>query len=375
MPATNVETLTNPRDSLPNVFTNVTAREIDFVTRFGKNWDALRDILGIMRPIKKAPGSQLISYTASIALEDGAVQPGEVIPYSKTTVVQAAKGDLTIEKYAKAVTIEDVSKYGAEVAVEKTDEAFLNQLQSNVLSRFYTFLNTGSLVDGATTWQMALAKAKGMVVDKFQKMRKTVTDVVGFANVLDFYNYLGAADITVQTQFGLTYVKNFMGYSTLFLLSDPDIAQGSVLACPAENIDLYYVDPNDAEFRKLGLDYTVQGETNLIGFHANGNYNTAVGESFALMGMALWAEYLDGISIIYVGTATKVTTAETITADSVDTKLYKTAHKPVISVQELKDGSTALVEGTDFTVEKNGVRLKNTPSGTVTIKYTYVAQA
>ena len=25
MPATNVETLTNPRDSLPNVYTNVTA--------------------------------------------------------------------------------------------------------------------------------------------------------------------------------------------------------------------------------------------------------------------------------------------------------------------------------------------------------------
>ena len=33
MPATNVETLANPRDSLPNVYTNVTAREIDFVTR------------------------------------------------------------------------------------------------------------------------------------------------------------------------------------------------------------------------------------------------------------------------------------------------------------------------------------------------------
>ena len=34
MPATYVESLTNPRDSLPNVYTNVTAREIDFVTRF-----------------------------------------------------------------------------------------------------------------------------------------------------------------------------------------------------------------------------------------------------------------------------------------------------------------------------------------------------
>lgn len=31
----------------------VAVRELDFVTRFGKNWDALREILGIMRPIRK----------------------------------------------------------------------------------------------------------------------------------------------------------------------------------------------------------------------------------------------------------------------------------------------------------------------------------
>ena len=73
-----------------------------------------------------------------------------------------------------------------------------------------------------------------------------------------------------------------------------------MLATPVENIDLYYVDPGDSEFAKLGLNYTVQGETNLIGFHAQGNYNTAVGEAFALMGMALWAEYLDGIANITV---------------------------------------------------------------------------
>ena len=300
MSASYVESLTNPRDSLPNVYTNVTAREIDFVTRFGQNWDALRDILGIMRPIKKAPGTQLISYTASVALESGDVDPGEVIPYSKTTIVQAAKSDVEIMKYAKAVPIEDVSDYGAAIAVQKSDEAFLNQLQSNVLTAFYTFLNTGSLTGTASTWQAALALAKGKVLDKFNKMRKSVTNVVGFANVLDFYNYLGAATISVQTQFGLTYVKDFMGYSTLFLLSNPDVAPGTGLACPVENIDLYYIDPNDAEFRQLGLDYTVQGETNLIGFHANGNYSTAVGESFALMGMKLWAEYLDGIAKITV---------------------------------------------------------------------------
>ena len=301
MAATKVENMTNPRDSLPNVYTSVSAREMDFVTRFGDNWEALRDILGIMRPIRKTPGTSLVSYTADVTLESGAVDPGEVIPYSKATITQAAKSDLTIEKYAKAVPIEDVNKYGAEIAVEKSDDAFLTKLQNVVLNKFYTFLKTGTLTQTATTWQDALAKAQGEVLNKFATMQKDVTAVVGFANILDAYDYLGAADITVQTQFGLTYIKDFLGYSTLFLLPATQIARGTVIATPVENIDLYYIDPSDSEFARLGLNYTTQGETNLIGFHAQGNYSTAVGESYALMGMALWAEYLDGIAKVTFG--------------------------------------------------------------------------
>lgn len=304
MPATNVETLTNPRDSLPNVYTNVTPREMDFVTQFAKNWDALRTILGIMRPIKKTPGTKLSSYEATVALESGNVGPGEVIPYSKATITKKFEEDLEIEKYAKAVPIEDVVKYGAAIAVQKSDAAFLHSLQTKVMNRFYTFLNTGSLTGTEATWQMALAMAKGKVLDKFQKMHKDVTEVVGFANILDAYKYVGEANITVQTAFGISYVENFLGYKTLFLLSDPQIAEGTVIATPVENIDLYYVDPGDSEFSQLGLNYVTDGETNLIGFHAEGNYTTAVGESFALMGMELWAEYLDGIAKITVSTGT-----------------------------------------------------------------------
>ena len=258
MAATKVESLTNPRDSLPNTYTSVTAREVDFVTRFNDNWEALRTILGIMRPIRKTPGTQLISYTADVTLEDGDVGAGEVIPYSKATITQATKAELTIKKYAKAVPIEDVDKYGAEIAVEKSDDAFLTKLQNVVLGDFYTFLNTGSLTGTATTWQAALAKAQGEVLNKFAVMAKDVTSVVGFANILDAYDYLGTADITVQTQFGINYVKDFMGYSTLFLLpatvsGNAAIARNTVIATPVENIDLYYADPGDSEFARLGL--------------------------------------------------------------------------------------------------------------------------
>lgn len=315
MPASNVESLTNPRDSLPNVYTGIAAREQDFVSVFNLNWDALRTIMGVMRPIRKTPGTQLVSYYSGIELENGNVNPGCVIPYSKVTVSKAAYADLDIEKYAKAVPIEDVAKYGAAIAIEKSDEAFRNRLQNKVLADFFTFLNTGSMTHVETTWQMALAMAKGLVVDKFNKMRKTVTEVIGFANVLDAYSYVGAAGVTVQTKFGVSYVQDFLGYSTLFLLSEPDVPRGYVIAVPSENIDLYYIDPGDSEFARLGLNYTTAGETNLIGFHAEGNYNTAVGESFALMGMKLWAEYIDGIAVVKaeasgsIGAITGVSTA------------------------------------------------------------------
>ena len=300
MAATYVESLTNPRDSLPNVYTDVTAREIDFVSRFGDNWTALENILGIMRPIRKTPGTQLVSYTAEVELEDGDVDPGNVIPYSKATVQQFTKANLSLLKYAKAVPIEDVDKYGAEIAVQKTDEAFLNELQSQVLDDFYTFLtdDTSAMTDTETTFQMGVAMAIGKVRDKFKKMRKNASEIVVFVNTLDAYRYLGAAEITIQSAFGVDYVQNFMGARTLILSSEID--EGTIIAVPADNIVLYYADPGDGQFAQLGLNYTVQGETNLIGFHANGNYSTAVGESFALMGMVLWAEYADAVAIITV---------------------------------------------------------------------------
>ena len=282
---------------------SVRAREVDFVSRFNQNWEALRQIMGISRPIKKAAGTTLKSYVASVTLANS-VGEGESVPYSQATVSEVAYGDITLEKYKKAVSIEAVAKYGADIAVSKTDDEFLNELQGLVLTRFYTFLNTGALTGVENTWQMALAMAKGKVLNKFKKMKKTVTEVVGFANILDAYQYIGGADITIQTAFGISYVKNFLGYSTLFLLSDDEIKRGDVIAIPVDNIDLYYIDPSESDFKRLGLDFTVQGITNLIGFHAEGNYDTVVGEVLALMGMALWAEYLDGIAVISVGTET-----------------------------------------------------------------------
>lgn len=282
------------------------AREVDFVTRFADNWDALRIIMGIMRPIRKAPGTKLVSYKAAVdgTLVGGtSVGEGEEIPFTKMKVTPVSYDDIEVAKYAKSVSVEAVAKYGADIAVEKTDDAFIVALQNKVLTDYYTFLGTGTLKLTETTWQRALAMAKAKVLDKFAGMDKDVTEVVGFANIIDAYSYLGDKDITVQSAFGLNYVENFLGYRTLFLLPDKYIASNKVIATPVENIDLYYVDPGDSDFGKLGLNYTVEGETNLIGVHVEGDYSRATGDMYAIMGMKLWAEYLDGIAVATVKAA------------------------------------------------------------------------
>lgn len=279
----------------------VTAREVDFVTRFADNWQALMDILGIVRPIKKAPGTQLVSYTVEpktgLAEQVG---EGQEIAFTEFKVTPKSYGEITIEKEGKSVSIEAISKYGATVAIEKTDDEFLILLQNKVLTKFYSFLATGTLTKTENTWQRALAIAKGLVLNKFSKMNKAVTDVVAFANVMDYYDYIGNQQITIQTLNGIQYVKDFMGYGTVLLLDGDKVPAGKVFATPVENIDLYYVDPSDPDFAKSGLVYTTDGVTNLIGFHAEGAYSRAASNTWAIMGLTLWAEYLDGIAVVTV---------------------------------------------------------------------------
>lgn len=276
---------------------NVTPREIDFVTQFGRNWDSLREILGVMRPIKKEAGTQLVSYETTVTLSSDEVGEGEVIPYSKVETKEVKHEDLKLGKYSKGVTAEAIAKYGAKVAIEMSDEEFKNELQAKVMTDFYEFLQTGTLTDTQKTLQKAIAMAKGKVVDKFKKLHKDVSNVVVFINTLDLYEYLGDTPVTLQTLNGIEYIKNFLGAQTIIVTSD--IPQGKVFATPVNNLVLYYIDPSK-DFQEAGLTYAVQGETNLIGFHVQGNYNTAVGEAFAMMGMKLWAEYLDGISNVTI---------------------------------------------------------------------------
>lgn len=285
---------------------NINPREVDFVTSFGREITALTEAMGISRPIRKANGSTLTAKKATGELQSGIVAEGDIIPLSQFEVEAVNFSTIQLQKYRKAVTIEAIEKYGLETAVGMTDEEFKVQLQDEVLAQFYNFLLTGQLTSEESNFQMAVAMSIGRVKDAFKKMHKAATSVAVFANTLDVYEYLGGAQITVQTAFGMDYVENFLGADIMFFSSE--IPQGRVIATPVNNIVVYYVDPGDSEFARAGLAYTTDAQVPYIGFHTEGNYQRAQSESFALMGMTLFAEYLNAIAVTTITNATKLAT-------------------------------------------------------------------
>lgn len=279
----------------------VKAREIDFVTSFGKSMQALLDVMGITRMIKKANGSVLRVKKVSGTLQNGNVAEGDEIPLSQYKVEEKDFDTIRIEKYRKGVSLEAIAEKGYDAAVDQTDAEFKVDLQNKILDKFYTQLKMGSLAGHENTWQMAVAMAIGRVKNKFEKMKRTATGTAVWVNTLDVYKYVGAADITMQTAFGMSYIKNFLGADICFISSQ--IPENTVIATPLNNLIAYYVDPADSEFVKAGLAYTVDSETGFIGFHAQGTYERAISDMFAIMGVRLFAEYLDAIAYIAVGSS------------------------------------------------------------------------
>lgn len=277
----------------------VNVKEIDFATRFEQDWNALREIMGIMRPIKKQAGTKLVSSKATVTLQSGTVAEGDEVPLSKAKVTPVSFADLTFKKYRKRVTAEAVDKYGAEIAVQKTDDAFLNEITGDIMDDFYTFLATGTLTGTESTFQMALSMAVTKVRDKFKKLHLNYGRVVAFVNTLDVGRYLGSANISMQTRNGINYLTDFLGADVVIVSSE--IAEKTVIATPADNINLYYADVAN-EFAALNLVYTTNNNpSGLIGVHKEAVYDRVSGDTHAITGMKLWAEYIDGIAKITIG--------------------------------------------------------------------------
>lgn len=265
-------------------------RDVDFTERFTAGIETLMKMLGVTRKIEKKAGEVLKVYKVTGTLESGAVAEGEIIPLSKYNTTYEPIGEATLNKWRKVTTAEAISSKGYGQAVNDTNNKMLKDIQKLIRTSFVTFLGTGTGKASGAGLQAAMAQVWGQMQVLFED---TAIETVYFLNPLDVADYLGTAQITTQTAFGMTYIENFLGMGTAILASD--IPKGKVYATAAENIVLYYIPVTSADMAQA-FDLTADA-TGLIGIHTGPTYDKLSAETVAASGVGLFAEKLDGIVV------------------------------------------------------------------------------
>ena len=268
------------------------AREVDLVYQFTHNNLAkLIEVLGVTRKIPMMEGTTMYVYTTTGTLQNGAVNEGEIIPLSQYARAKTAVGEITLKKWRKAASAEAIKKSGYDEAVRATDAKLLSDVQSAIRTDFFTFLNgtiTGSTTVSGVGLQAALAAAWGQLQVKFED---DAAEAVYFVNPLDVAEYLGTAQITLQTAFGLNYIENFLGLGTVILTSG--VTKGTFVATAKENIIMYYLTLNGdiANAFQLTAD-----ELGYIGIKSGyQNEERAQIESLVMDGVQFLVEYAAGV--------------------------------------------------------------------------------
>lgn len=272
-------------------------RDVDFTERFSKGIDTLMAMLGVTRKQEKRAGEVLKVYKATGTLESGVVAEGEVIPLSKYQTTYEAIGEAVLNKWRKVTTAEAISSKGYGQAVNDTNDKMLKDIQKGVRTSFVNFLATGTGKAAGTGLQATLAQAWGQLQVLFED---TSVQSVYFMNPLDVADYLGGAQISTQTAFGMSYIENFLGLGTVILASD--VPKGKLYATAAENIVLYYIPVTSADMAQA-FDLTSDA-TGLIGIHTGPTYDKLSAETVAASGVGLFAEKLDGIVVGTINPAT-----------------------------------------------------------------------
>lgn len=265
-------------------------REIDFVERFNYSVTKLIEALGITRKIPKEAGTVLKTYKATGTLEDGKVAEGEIIPLSKYTILPVAYKEITLKKWRKATTAESITTYGFDQAVNMTTEEMLRDVQRGIRKDFFTFMGTGTGKATGANLKKVLANAMGKLLSLFDT---DDVQAVHFINPVTVYDYLGDQEITTQTAFGMQYVKDFLGYGTVFM--NKSVPEGTVYSTVSDNVVLYYIATSGAD---LGEAFSfTSDDTGYIGIHETSDYDNLTCKDTVVSGIELFAEKLDGILV------------------------------------------------------------------------------
>ena len=267
-------------------------REVDFVSQFThKSLAKLIEVLGVTRRIPMMEGTTMYTYKMSGTLQNGAVAEGDIIPLSKYEQTKVPVGEITLKKWRKAVSAEAIKKSGYDTAVVETDAALLRDVQNGIRTDLFGFINaggTGATTATGSTLQALLAAMWGQLQVLFED---DTAEAVYFINPLDAAQYMGTANITVQTAFGMNYIENFLGLGTVIMSNR--ITKGTVVATAKQNIIMYYLTMNGDLAAAFNL---TTDELGYIGIKSGyQNEERAQIESLVMDGIQFLVEYAEGV--------------------------------------------------------------------------------
>lgn len=270
------------------------AREVEFAFKFNGGIRKLLEVIGTTRIIPKVAGTVLKAYKATGTLQDGNVAEGELIPLSKYVTEPVTLAEIVLKKWRKQTTAEAIIEKGRDQAVLQTNDAMLKDVQKGIRADFFSFLATGTGVATGATFQATLAQAWGQLQVLFED---DDIDAVYFMNPLDVADYLATANISLQTAFGMTYVKDFLGLGTVIFNSG--VPKGKIYATAAENVVLYYIPTNSGDMGET-FDF-VTDETGFIGINETPDHDYMTVKNTVASGVVLFAERLDGVVVGTIG--------------------------------------------------------------------------
>lgn len=265
-------------------------RVADFNLQFTGNLQKLTEALGVTRKIPVQEGAALKMLKVTGTLESGNVAEGDLIPLSKYETEEVAVGEVKLNKWRKGTTAEAILKGGYDQAVGATTDKMVKDIQKTIRGDLFKFMATGAGTATGATLQAALANGWGKLAVLFED---DAVETVYFLNPMDVSDYLGTAQVEMQTLFGMNYIKNFLGLGDVFLNSN--VPEGKYYATAKENIVLYYVNVGAGDIKSaFGL---TTDETGYIGINEYPDKDTARVIDLVMSGVTFFPERKDGIVV------------------------------------------------------------------------------
>jgi hypothetical protein len=269
-------------------------RAVDFNYQFTGNLNKFMELLGITRKIAVQEGTTLKALKVTGALESGVVAEGELIPLSHYETQEVPMGEAKLNKWRKGTTAEAILKGGYEQAVGATTDKAVKDIQKGIRTSFVAYLANGTGKASGASLQEALADGWGQLQVLWED---DAVETVYLLNPLDVADYLGSAQVTMQTVFGLNYIENFLGLGTVILSSN--VPKGKYYATAKENIIAYYVNVASGDIAsafKLTVD-----ETGYIGIREYLDEDHARVMDLIMSGIDFLPERIDGIVVGTIG--------------------------------------------------------------------------